>query len=145
MKAYADQHRTVREFAVGDMIYIRLQPYHQQSVMRRGTPKLAKRYYGPFRIMERIGKVAYRIELPSSVKVNNVFHVSLLKPCKGKFPHQQSPWPEELTTIKPPQQPIHILGVRRVQQGNIIHTQVLIQWDQQPPEDATWEYVEDIQ
>ena len=48
--------------------------------------KLAKRYYGPFQILERINETAYRLKLPDSWQIHNAFHVSLLKPYKGQPP-----------------------------------------------------------
>ena len=48
--------------------------------------KLAKRYYGPFQVLERINKIAYRLKLPSHWQIHNAVHVSLLKPYKGPPP-----------------------------------------------------------
>ena len=48
--------------------------------------KLAKRYYGPFQILQRINKTAYRLRLPTHWQIHNAFHVSLLKPYKGEPP-----------------------------------------------------------
>ena len=46
--------------------------------------KLAKRYYGPFQILERINETAYQLKLPDSWQIHNAFHVGLLKPYKGQ-------------------------------------------------------------
>lgn len=73
--------RRDKEFAEGDWVYLKLQPYRQVSVHRRSSQKLAKRFYRPFRILHRIGPVAYELELPSTARIHPVFHVSLLKPC----------------------------------------------------------------
>ena len=48
--------------------------------------KLAKRQYGPFQILNRINETTYRLKLPSNWHIHNAFHVSLLKPFKGKPP-----------------------------------------------------------
>ncbi|KAI9124628.1 hypothetical protein K1719_004550 [Acacia pycnantha] len=64
MKIYADKKRTDVEFHIGDFVWVKLQPYRQHSVELRKYQKLALRYFGPFKITERIGKVAYRLALP---------------------------------------------------------------------------------
>ena len=60
-----------------------LQPYRQSSLKRSGAEKLKPRYYGPFKVIRRVGEVAYELELPVGSKVHNVFHVSRLKKALG--------------------------------------------------------------
>ena len=48
MKVVVDKHRTMREFVVGDWVYLRLQPYKQMSLRQKCLGKLSSRYYGPF-------------------------------------------------------------------------------------------------
>jgi hypothetical protein len=68
MKKYADLKRTKWELKVGQGVYLRLQPYRQTTVAHRRALKLSPRFYGPFWVLRRVGKVAYKIELPESAK-----------------------------------------------------------------------------
>jgi len=83
MKARADSKRRELEFEVGLFVYVKLQPYRQNSVALRKNQKLSMRYFGPFKIIQRIGPVAYKLELPLTTKIHPVFHISVLKKCKG--------------------------------------------------------------
>lgn len=78
MKHQADKGRSERILAVGDSVYIKLQPYVQSSVARRACHKLSFRYFGPFLIQERVGQVAYRVALPETSQIHPVFHISQL-------------------------------------------------------------------
>ncbi|KAA8544085.1 hypothetical protein F0562_021738 [Nyssa sinensis] len=75
MKKFADIKRTQRSFNIGDLVYLRLQSYKQQSVAQRRNLKLSPRFYGPYRVREKIGTVAYRFELPLEAKIHPMFHV----------------------------------------------------------------------
>jgi hypothetical protein len=134
MKQVYDKGRTEREFQVDDMVYVRLQPYRQQTVAQRLNMKLAAKYYGPYKIAQRIGKVAYRLELPANSKTHPVFHVSLLKKHLGQTTTTSTKIPE----IEGPENiviPKAILDSRRA--GH--NMEFLIHWQGYSPADATWE------
>lgn len=76
MKSQADRKRTNHSFEVRDWVFLKLRSHAQQTVMTRICPKLAPHYYGPFQIVERIGMVAYKVQLPESTQIHPVFHVS---------------------------------------------------------------------
>ncbi|KAJ9564492.1 hypothetical protein OSB04_000458 [Centaurea solstitialis] len=79
----ANRKRSDISFQVGEFVYLRLRSNRQSSVQQRPSHKLCKRFYGPFKIIERIGPVAYRLDLSASSRIHPVFHVSLLRPCHG--------------------------------------------------------------
>lgn len=64
---------------MGDMVFVKLQPYVQSSLAHRANQKLAFKYFGPFAISAKVGQVAYKLVLPDSSSVHLVFHVSQLK------------------------------------------------------------------
>ncbi|KAK8655193.1 hypothetical protein V6N13_107783 [Hibiscus sabdariffa] len=73
-KSYADRRRKDIEFAVGDQVFLKVSPW--KKVLRFGRKgKLSPRFIGPYRILERVGTVAYRLELPHQLsRIHNVFH-----------------------------------------------------------------------
>lgn len=67
------------QFNKGDYMYLKLPPYRQQSTVQRKNQKLSKRFYGPYLILERVGNIAYKLQLPEASLIHHVFHVSQLK------------------------------------------------------------------
>ena len=85
MKLQADKHRQERSFEVGDLVFLRLQPFKQHSLHWSKMRKLAPKFFGPFQILQKVGSVAYKLDLPSTSGVHPVFHVSCLKANIGQF------------------------------------------------------------
>jgi hypothetical protein len=84
MKQQANQHRSERSFEVGDWVFLRLQPYKQMSLKQaKKDNKLSPKYYGPYKVLQKIGTMEYKLELPASSRVHPVFHVSCLKKVIG--------------------------------------------------------------
>jgi hypothetical protein len=79
MKKYADKKRTERTLDVGDMAYLKMQPYRHTSLGIHNSIKLHSKYYGPFIVLQQVGKVAYKLLLPDDCSFHTVFHISQLK------------------------------------------------------------------
>lgn len=137
MKNQADRKRTDAVFNVGDWVFIKLQPYRQRSLTQQPSHKLSKRFFGPFQILERIGQVAYRLELPDSAQLHNVFHISKLKLCRGDPNIQQLPFPEVFKEQQPVFQPVAILGSRLILLREQPTQQYLVQWENHSAAEAT--------
>jgi hypothetical protein len=142
MKLYADRHRLPHPFKEGDFVYVKLHPYRQTSVAGHRVQKLAKRYFGPFKIVRAMGPVAFELALPDESKIHPVFHVSQLKPCYDSTANSLPLPPlsdDDQLTIEP----LAILGWRHNDNGTLSH--VLVQWASLLPEDTSWERIEDLQ
>jgi hypothetical protein len=83
-KVQADKHRVEHTFEVGDLVYLRLQPYRHASIKISGAENLQPHFFGHYRINRRVGVMAYELELPQGSKIHNVFHVSCLKKVLGQ-------------------------------------------------------------
>lgn len=138
MKQQADKRRSDRQFEVGAWVWLKLQPYRQNTVQVRGNQKLAFKYYGPFQITAVVGKVAYNIQLPTSAKIHNVFHVSQLKGYDGQEPDtaNMQVWFNE---DSPSLQPSAVLDKRIVKVQNAAQVQYLVQWEGLDTHEPTWE------
>eukprot|EP00253_Pinus_taeda_P029300 PITA_29300 len=127
-KSFADQTRRFKEYQVGDHVYARIQ-VRKSTLQWSRCAKLAPRYYGPFQILATIGPVAYRLALPSHIKIQNVFHVSVLKKYVYD-PKHVIRWqdiqvePEGEVLVKP----LSILDWREVQLRKRAITQIKVQW-----------------
>ncbi|GKE64836.1 putative reverse transcriptase domain-containing protein [Tanacetum coccineum] len=85
-KSYTDLKRKPIEFQVGDGVMLKVLPW--KGVVRFGKRgKLNPRYVRPFKVTEKVGSVAYKLELPQELsRVHNTFHVSNLKKCYSDEP-----------------------------------------------------------
>jgi hypothetical protein len=136
MKRQTDKKQFEREFDVGAMVYMKLQPYVQSSVMSRANQKLSFKYFGAFQILEHVGSVAYRQQLPVHSSIHLVVHVSQLKLAKGFKGSVSSQLPSHSLQHHVP---LQILASCMVDHGDSQVTQVLIKWSELPTNLATWE------
>eukprot|EP00253_Pinus_taeda_P036062 PITA_36062 len=140
MKQQADQHRSERSFDVGDWVFPRLQPYKQMSLKQaKKDNKLSPKYYGPYKVLQKIGTMAYKLELPAASRLHPVFHVSCLNKVIGdKLPVQTilSELDEEGKIILEPEA---VIETRTRQLRNRSISEYLIKWKNLPAEASTWE------
>ena len=140
MQHYENKKRREGYFQVGDMVYLKLQPYRQQSVAKRVHEKLSPRFYGPYPVLERIGQVAYKLQLPPESRIHPVFHISQLKKALGAG-HPPTNLPTQLSAdLILEVEPWAVLGVRNSQ----ANMEVLIHWKGLQDFEATWESFEEV-
>ena len=129
MKQQADKHRSEKGFEVGDWVFLRLQPFKQKSMHKKlGT--LGPKFYGPYKVIQRVGMVAYKFELPEGACIHPVFHAYFLKAKLEKTITSISRLPpiDALGHLAP--QPAKILETRTIKKRRLpTMTEVLMQWE----------------
>lgn len=141
MKRQADKKRSERSFEVGEMVFLKLQPYVQSSVANRANHKLMFKFYGPYKILKRIGAVAYKLELPATSQIHPVFHVSQLKKMLSPNVQVTNNLPSLSSHLAVP---VEVLQERWVQKGNKKIQQVLLKWSEETMGEPTWEDLDDL-
>jgi hypothetical protein len=135
-KLFAEEKRTEVELAVGQKVLLSTINF---KLVHPGTRKLLPKWVGPFRVIERIGKVAYKVELPPNLKMHNVFHVQLLKKYRDNGKVQPPPPPIEIDDSLE-YEVERVLGHREVKRGTKqIRKEFLVKWLGYEHEHNTWE------
>ena len=137
-KSYADKRRKDLEFEVEDRVFLKLSPWKGVVCFgKRG--KLSPRYIGPFEIVERIGLVAYRLDLPEELsRVHNVFHISMLRKYISDPSHVLEALEIELRDdLSYEEQPVQILGREEKELRNKTISLVKVLWRNHLVEEAT--------
>ncbi|GKC90509.1 hypothetical protein Tco_1151158 [Tanacetum coccineum] len=139
-KSYADLKCKPMEFQVGDKVMLKVSSW--KGVVHFGKRgKLNPRYVGPFKVLEKVGEVAYKLELPEELsRVHNTFHVSNLKKCHADEPlavlldglHLD----DKLYFVE---EPLEIVGreVKRLKRSRI--PLVKVRWNSKRGPEFTWE------
>ncbi|GJU17284.1 hypothetical protein Tco_1145250 [Tanacetum coccineum] len=144
-KSYADLKRKPMEFQVGDRVMLKVSPW--KGVVHFGKQgKLNPRYVGPFKVLEKVGSVAYKLELPQElIRVHNTFHISNLKkyysdeplavPLEGLHVDDKLHFVEEHVEIIDRE-------VKRLKQSRI--PIVKVRWNSRRGPEFTWERKDQI-
>jgi hypothetical protein len=139
-KSYADHMRRDLSFEVRDFVYLKVSPIRGLCHFKiRG--KLAPRFIGPFKILEKRGEVAYQLELPPQLSdMHDIFHVSQLKKClrvpEEEIPMEDLDVKEDLSYQK---YPVKILETSERVIRNKKVKMCKVQWSHHTEEEATWE------
>ncbi|GJX81225.1 putative reverse transcriptase domain-containing protein [Tanacetum coccineum] len=139
-KSYADLKRKPMEFHVGDKVMLKVLPW--KGVVRFGKRgKLNPRYVGPFKVLEKVGSIAYKLELPEELsRVHNTFHVSNLKKCYADeplaVPLDGLHFDDKLQFVE---EPVEIMDreVKQLRQSRV--PIVKVRWNSRRGPEFTWE------
>ncbi|GJY11558.1 putative reverse transcriptase domain-containing protein [Tanacetum coccineum] len=139
-KSYADLKRKPMEFEVGDRVMLKVSPW--KGVVRFGKRgKLNPRYVGPFKVLARVGDVAYRLELPQELsRVHHTFHVSNLKKCYADEPLAMPLEGVHIDdTLQFVEEPVEIMEreIKRLKRSRI--PLVKVRWNSRRGPEFTWE------
>nr|GEX05129.1 putative reverse transcriptase domain-containing protein [Tanacetum cinerariifolium] len=145
-KNYANVRRKPLEFQIGNKTMLKVSPW--KGVIRFGKRgKLNPHYIGPFKIIARVGTVAYRLELPEQLsRVHSTFHVSKLKKCMAEeplaIPLGEIQVDDKLNFME---EPVEIMDreVKRLKQSRILI--VKVRWNSRRGPEFTWERKDQIQ
>lgn len=140
---YANTKRMEKEFAIGSKVMLKTDHYKDELLRGQRSKKLTSRFMGPFEILERIGRNAYRIKLPTKLRIHDVVNVSELEefndPSTSSIEHPEYSRPppvfEEEYEVE------EIIGKRVRRQ----RTQYLVKWIGYPRNESTWTDAADLE
>ena len=124
---------------MNDLVYLSLKPYKQTTIHVEGLENIKPRFYGPYKVIRKVGEVAYQLELPMGRKNHNVFHVSCLRKVIGykiSVSDNLPPLYDEGQLVLIPNK---ILRTRERRLRSITIKEYLVKWKHLPSEEATWE------
>ena len=136
MKHAADQHRRAVDYQEGDQVLLSTRYLRFKNRPR----KLQRRFVGPFPIIQKIGRAAYKLQLPESWSTHPVFHTSLLRPWRES--QWSCPVDVHAPPVDTPEEPFYevdkIVKWRKIKRGRRTIREFLVTWTGYPLEDAQW-------
>jgi len=151
---FANKHRKEVELEIGDKVFLSTRDLH----IRHRAPKLDPKFIGPYQITKRVGKVAYELALPDTMKIHPVFHISRLR----KHKEGSVDWPDRVDELRPPPEivddeeefEIEAILDKRMQLWKdprlpssakaTMHAQYLVAWKGYPAHERTWEWASEL-
>nr|GFC37762.1 putative reverse transcriptase domain-containing protein [Tanacetum cinerariifolium] len=136
----ANRKRKPMEFEIRDRVMLKVSPW--KGVVRFGKRgKLNPRYVGPFKVLAKVGKVAYKLELPQELsRVHHTFHVSNLKKCYSDEPLVMPLEGVHIDdTLQFIEEPVEIMEreIKRLNRSRI--PLVKVRWNSRRGPEFTWE------
>ena len=147
MKKFADRKRRPTNYKEGDMVLVKFNP-RQFKALRGMHHNLVRKYEGPFKIVAKVGKISYRLELPPHFKIHPVFHASVLKPYHedkddpSRNKSQRAPITVTASHDREIEAIIDYQAKRK--RGQQASAMFLVHWKGQTPVEATWEKYKDL-
>lgn len=140
MKDYYDSKHMAKFFNVGDLVNIRLhRGYRVPSITSK---KLGQQLVGPFKVLERIGRLAYRLQLPHVMQIHDVISIAHLEPAtdpaEDPYRRRRLRAPPVVVDGETEYEIERLLQKRRIRKGRGWSTQYLVRWLGYGPEDDVW-------
>jgi hypothetical protein len=144
---FADQRRREEEFKVGDLVLLSTANLNLDAHKQRPSAKLLSRFTGPFKIIRKISKTAYELDLPPTLRVHPVFYVSLLRRYLQDDFEREPPPPEPIIVDDHEEGEVEEIldhrietrGRKRKDGSSGGHHYYLVKWKGYHTDDSTWE------
>jgi hypothetical protein len=141
---YANARRHEEGFQVGDMVWLSSANLITEADRGRPSRKLNARYIGPFRVARIVSPVAYRLDLPSTMRIHSVFHVSLLKrdkPSPSQFGERRPTRPPPDILDGQEEYEVEAIIAKRIRRDRV---EYLVKWKGYHQSESTWQTRDDL-
>ena len=139
----ANKHRRYIEYNVGDKVLLSTRHINNPVDKNRPTRKLSPKFIGPYTIIEKISTTAYKLDLPNTLRIHPVFHISLLKSYHEStdFNRTTPPPPIFIPETQQEEYEVEVILDKKLIRDK---PQYLVKWLGYPLHDATWEPMEHL-